>query len=115
VHDGLGSEGVAAAPTTVVSAVAEDAARAHLIRALAAKKADVPVVAAAMLPMSPDAVCLCFAIVQQYLNVLVPRALSACSMCSCRARSQPVRGQADCHFVGSRIVQSVLGRDTMVL
>jgi hypothetical protein len=33
-------------------------------------------------------------------------------MCSCRARSQPVRGQADCHFVGSRIVQSLLG-DTM--
>ena len=44
VHVGLGSEGVASAPKTVCSAVAEDAARVHLRRVLAARKADVPVV-----------------------------------------------------------------------
>ena len=56
VHVGLCSEGFASAPKTVGSVVAEDAARAHLRRVLAARKADVPVVAVATLSMSPDAV-----------------------------------------------------------
>jgi hypothetical protein len=57
VNVGIGSEGFASAPKTVCSAVAEDAARANLRRVLAARKADVPVVAVATLSMSPDAVC----------------------------------------------------------
>jgi hypothetical protein len=53
----LGSEGVAAAPKTVVSAVAEDGARTRKSKGKKVKEADDTEVAAAIWPMSPDAVC----------------------------------------------------------
>jgi hypothetical protein len=52
----VGSEGVAAAPKTVVSAVAEDGARARKSKGKKVKEANATEVAAGIWPMSPDAV-----------------------------------------------------------